>query len=344
MAELRYRDIKIDGNLVNVNINQSGECNLGEGSFWLNENKTYTFNPKDEGFDGYDEITVQVDVPQGGEGVSIVEGTKFAESSFTEIPQAYYDCINTMDDWGCMFLNSSIESFDPNKLDPTNVVTMTTMFNNTKIKGEYDLTHWDMSNVRDISMIIRICSYIEELNVSGWDLRNCNNFYEAFAQNRREIWNEDGSVSYEGLKKIDMSNWILSTEWTVSLENPFCGCMALVEANCSGIDWSRVHSIGWGFFNECYALRKFKTENFCGHKDITNVYLGDSPIAVNTDEISDAYDYSIETFTTLYDRSSEGWEDCLLVLHPDTANALGQDLIEQIKSKGYQIMVNDEEI
>lgn len=346
MAILKYRDITIDGNVNNVNIIQGEGCNIQDKTFSLiNENKTYTFNPKDEGLDGYGRIEIQVDVPQGGEGVSIVEGTKFAESRFTEIPQAYYDYINTMDDWGSMFVNSSIESFDPEKLNPTNVVTITTMFNNTKISGKYDLTHWNMSNVRDISMIIRICGYIQELNVSGWDLRNCNNFYEAFAQNRREIWNDDGSMRYEGLKKLDMSNWKLSSEWTVALEGPFFGCAALVEANCSGIDWSRVHSMGWNFFNECYALRKFKTQNFCAHKDIVDVYMGDSPIAVNSNDVQDAYEYSIETFRTLHDRRSEdGWEDCLLVLHPDTANALGQELIEEIKTKGYIVNVNGEPI
>ena len=345
MAELRYRDIKIDGNLVNVNINQSGDCNLQDGNFWLNENKIYTFNPKDEGLDGYDEITIQVDVPQGGEGVTIVEGTKFAESRFTEIPQAYYDYINSVNDWDAMFVNSSIESFDPSKLDPTNVITIATMFNNTRISGKYDLSHWNMSNIQNINMVIRICGHLEELNVSGWDLRNCNSFYEPFSQNSREVFNEDGSMYYDGLKKIDMSNWLLPTERTIGLECPFVGCKALIEANCSGIDWSIVHSMGWGFFNECYALRKFKTQNLCAHRDITNVYMGDSPIAVNTDEITDAYEYSIETFTTLHDRRSEdGWEDCLLVLHPDTANALGSELIEGIKSKGYQINVNGEPI
>ena len=85
-----------------------------------------------------------------------------------------------------------------------------------------DFTTWDVSNVADVSGLFAN-NNAEYLDLTGWDLRNCNNFQLMFAD-----------LVNNNLKGIILSGWQMDTTRQAQYGGMFVGCTALKTLTLKG--------------------------------------------------------------------------------------------------------------
>lgn len=84
-----------------------------------------------------------------------------------------------------------------------------------------DFTTWDVSNVIDANGIFANCGFVD-LDLSGWDLRNCTNLYAIF---------QDQLYVH---KTINLSNWQLDLSKLVTHNDMFTNCINLESITLKG--------------------------------------------------------------------------------------------------------------
>ena len=317
MAILRYRDVKVDGNLVNVNINQSGgDCNLGEGNFWLGENnKTFKFYPSNEGLDGYNELTITVDVPQSG-------GGGCEEIDFSQI--GYVDELPTG-------LNSE-------EIDKYNQVSKDFAYSKQKY-NEWDSSNTNADNLYENDTELVYCPNIDTSNVeSAYRMfYSCTNMIYMPSLNFSNVTNMnntfDRTSGIEVIPPLDTSN---VSNWS----STFAGCTNLKRIE--GIDLKSSTYLGAYSligFTKNTTMRYMLIRNIGYQEACVQIYCNKFSVwGVNSDEIQDAKQSLIDSLITYsFDRASNGYSTCSIILSPETKEVLTEDEIIQIEAKGYSI-------
>ena len=316
MAELRYRNIKIDGNLVNVNINQGGDCNLVEGNFWLGENnKTFKFYPSIEGYDGYNELTITVDVPQSG-------GESYGEIDFSQI--GYVDELPTglnseeIDKYNQVSKDFAYSKQKYDEWDSSNTIADNLYENDTELVYCPNI---DTSNVTSAYRMFYSCTnmkYMPSLNFSN--LTNMSNTF-------------DRTSKIEVIPNLDTSN---VSSWS----STFAGCTNLKRIE--GIDLKSSTNLGSYSligFTKNTTMRYMLIRNIGFQEACGQIYLNKFSVwGVNTDEIPDAKQSLIDSLITYsFDRASNGYSTCSIIISPETKAVLTEEEISQIEGKGYLI-------
>lgn len=336
---------------VDVNVQQGGGCDIGSVSVPpLTENGFYSFNASDLNCDcfNYIEFNVNVGTPEISDAV-LIGGVKFAYSKFNTIPDVYYDFIaNSGNDLSNMFKGANITSFDCTKL-PLNYegTNLDYFFSQCHNLTSLDLSSWDLSNVVSIQLMFEGCSNLNEINVGSWNTSNIVSTYGAFSDTRitsldLSSWNTS-LVGYAAtmfsscgnLKTLNISGW--DTSNMRSIEYMFAWCSNLEEINMSDFVTHPELYGYWGVFDGLDSLRKLKWDHLGETASWDYIDFSSSPIAVNTEDCQDAYEYSIGTFTNAFDRFSAGYGTCTLVLSAATKEALGDEIIFELTSKGYSV-------
>ena len=365
MAELRYRDIKIDGNLVNVNINQSGDCNLGEGNFWLGENnKTFKFYPSNEGLDGYNEITIQVDVPQSGGGESggdcNLEDRNFwlnenniytfnpkdegldgyNEITITvDVPQSGGESVGEIDFSQIGYVDELPTGLNSEEIDKYNQVSKDFAYSKQKY-DEWDSSNTDASNLYANDTELVYCPNIDTSNVaSAYRMfYSCTNMKYMPSLNFSNVTNMsntfDRTSGIEVIPPIDTSN---ASNWN----STFAGCTNLKRIE--GIDLKSATNLSTYSligFTKNTTMRYMLIRNI-GYQDSCNkIYCNAFDVwGIDSDEVPDARQSLINSLITYsFDRAANGYSICTITLSSNSKEVLSEEEITQIEAKGYQIM------
>ena len=227
-------------------------------------------------------------------GGGIVENTKFAYSTFTEVPEEYCDYINNLTNMSYLFSNcnnlTSLRLIDTSKVtnmaymlsscrnltniigvenwDVSNVTKMSNLFNYCSGLTSLDLSSWDVSNVTDMSMMFNYCSSINTLNISNWNpssLTSSGSMFQGCSFNKVIA---DNTILYDNFYRLFPSGSTTSvslvntnTSNMTNMSNMFNKCSKLKEIDLSSFDTSNVISFSWMFQN-CSGLTSLDLSSF----------------------------------------------------------------------------------
>ncbi len=176
----------------------------------------------------------------------------------------------TMQNWFNGF--SSCTSMDLEKLDTSNVVSMSYTFNGCGSLTSLDVSGFDTSNVTNMGGMFGNCSSLTELDVSGFDTSNVTYMSNMFNYCMRlesiavEDWDvskvkECGSMfnSCYALKELDLSKW--DTSKMTYMQNFCYGCTSLEKLNISNWHFDEYVSMRVAF-SRCPALTDVTMQNF----------------------------------------------------------------------------------
>ena len=94
-----------------------------------------------------------------------------------------------------MFYNcQAVEKLDVSGFDTSNVKNMSLMFHQCQSVEELDVSGFDISNVASIHSMFSGCQSVKTLDVSGFDTSNVADFHHVF-------------LDTKSLKQLDLSNW-----------------------------------------------------------------------------------------------------------------------------------------
>ena len=174
-------------------------------------------------------------------------------------------------------INELVEKniYDFNCID-TNVITdMFNLFDEVKIRRNFNISNWDVSNVKDMTNMFNGCKYFN-CDLSNWDVSKVENmekvFYdcESFEGKGLENWNTsnvkrmDGMFSYcVNFDGKSIENWDVSN--VQRTRNMFYSCYKL-NCNLSKWDVSNVKRMISMFVN-CKKFEGKGLENW----DVSNV-------------------------------------------------------------------------
>ncbi|MDF4007064.1 BspA family leucine-rich repeat surface protein, partial [Limosilactobacillus fermentum] len=172
----------------------------------------------------------------------------------------YSDKVTATDnDWSSVFSNAGLINADVSNLDTRNITNMNALFaGSTRLKTVGDLSHWDTSNVRDMSgMFLNHKGVIGGL--SHWDTSNVRDMSGMFN-------------SYNGVIG-DLSHWDTS-----NVTN-----MSVMFENCNGVigglsHWnvSNVRAMAWmfyGYYGVIGDLSHWDTSNV---RDMSRMFYNSS--------------------------------------------------------------------
>lgn len=109
----------------------------------------------------------------------------------------------------------------------------------SKLNG-LQLSHWNTSNVTDMSYMFMGCNKLEALDVSNWDTSKVTGMYRMFG------W-------CHALTSLDLSGWDVSS--VLDMQQMFTQCTSLVSLNLSNWDVSSLEK-PLKMFRDCYTLNK----------------------------------------------------------------------------------------
>lgn len=139
---------------------------------------------------------------------------------------------------------------------PINISSTYSMF--SSVAGVYrnesstlDLSHWDVSRVKDMSNMFYACTKLETLNVANWDVSNAQDMTGMFNRN-------------EKLKDVDISAWDVSS--VQDMKEMFCWCKALDFSMIKDWNVSNVRDMS-GMFALCSSVKSLDIANW----DVSNV-------------------------------------------------------------------------
>ena len=217
---------------------------------------------------------------------------KLDMSSFnTENVQTMNVMFNTME---------SLEKIYVNNFDTVSLTNINAIFGNCINLKEIEMNNWNISkitaggvfmntpNLKKVSMknwkIGNVSpsfgwdwsgtsSGIEQIDVSGWNLKNTTSLYALFSGlnklqevNGLETWDTSNitNMSYmfnscNSLSSIDLSNF--NTENVTSISSLFNNCSAITSLDLSNFNTARVIDMGTLFYN-CSSLEKLYLDNW----------------------------------------------------------------------------------
>lgn len=139
---------------------------------------------------------------------------------------------------------------------PINISSTYNMF--SSVAGVYrnelstlDLSHWDVSHVKDMSAMFYACTKLESLNVTDWDMSNVQDMAGMFNSN-------------EKLKDVDISGWNTSNVQTMA--GMFCWCKAIDFDMIKDWNVSNVQTMT-EMFSWCSNIKSLNVS----HWDVKNV-------------------------------------------------------------------------
>ena len=181
------------------------------------------------------------------------------------------------------------------------------MLNNSSI-SEFDASDIDTSQAKELPSFAK-CENLKSINVSGWDTSKCE--YLNF-----NFWGTS-------LEEINVKGW--ETKNVKQMESVFANTR-FESLDLSTWDLSSVENF-YGMF-ETKLKRLTLGENFGKVKD--------KCATLDFSKIS-AWDDSVKSLLTLYDRKANGMGVITIKLHANAKAKLGEDGIAQLTAKGYTI-------
>ena len=181
------------------------------------------------------------------------------------------------------------------------------MLNNSSI-SEFDASDIDTSQAKELPSFAK-CENLKSINVSGWDTSKCE--YLNF-----NFWGTS-------LEEINVKGW--ETKNVKQMASVFANTR-FESLDLSTWDLSSVENF-YGMF-ETKLKRLTLGENFGKVKD--------KCATLDFSKIS-AWDDSVKSLLTLYDRKANGMGVITIKLHANAKAKLGEDGIAQLTAKGYTI-------
>ena len=176
-------------------------------------------------------------------------------TGLNEFEQDYYYV--TVDDRGNdiwlikPWLDSPLREIDLSGWDTSKVRDMTMMFENRWNISNLDIKHFNTSNVTDFYGMFQECSSLESLDLSSFDISNSTSTASMF-------------YNCNSLTSLDVSSF--DTSNITNTAAMFCGCSSLTSLDLSNFDTSNVTCMDLMFYY-CCSLKTLDLSNF----DISNV-------------------------------------------------------------------------
>lgn len=221
----------------------------------------------------------------------IVNGTKFAYSTFETLPEAYEEYVLSQTDWSNMFQECrNLTSLDVSNWNSSNVTKMFSTFQGCSSLNNLDVSHWNTSAVTNMGYMFHSCNSLTSLDLSNWDTSNVTNmnrmFYGCTSLTSLDVSNFNTSKVTDmgtmftycsSLTSLDLSHFNTSavtqldgfvsnaqitsftaTDWNLqSCVRPsgiFLNCQNLVNVNISGWTFGSVLQTYYGIFENCPKL------------------------------------------------------------------------------------------
>lgn len=184
-----------------------------------------------------------------------------------------------------------------NKLDTSNVTSMSFMFYNCSSLTSVDVSRFSTSNVTNMDQMFFNCRSVTALDVSAWNTSNVTNmhnmFFNCYFLTSLDVssWNTTKVTALSGmflncssLTSLDVSSWI--TSQVSSMSSVFNNCSSLTSLDVSAWDTSNVTSM-FCMFSDCSSLTaldisgwntskvKNMQEMFFDCTSLVSVYAGD---------------------------------------------------------------------
>ena len=226
------------------------------------DNKTLTFY--------YDN---QIEV-RGGATFNIKNWKNQRESITTVVFDdsfADYTFFTSTADWFNGFENlTSIIGLE--KLNTTNVIHMTNMFNYCRSLTSLDVSHFNTANVKDMANMFADCSALTSIDVSNFNTANVEdmsymfNYCQSLTSldvsnfNTANVKKMNGMFAHcSALTSLDVSNF--NTANVTFMSSMFEYCNALTSLDVSNFNTAKVQVISSMFFN-CQSLTSLDVSNF----------------------------------------------------------------------------------
>ena len=124
------------------------------------------------------------------------------------------------------------------KLDTSNIINMSGMFQSCNSLTSLNLSNWVISNVTNMSSMFTYCNSLTSLDLSDW--------------NTSKVTSMDGMFTYcSSLTSLDLSNW--NTSNVTNMSGMFQSCNSLTSLNLSNFNTSNVTSMS-SMFAYCNSL------------------------------------------------------------------------------------------
>lgn len=150
---------------------------------------------------------------------------------------------------------------------------------------ELDLSHFDTSNVTDMSFMFTSSTYLEKLNVKGWNTKNVTTMQQMFN-------------ACSGLTELDLSGWDVTS--VTDFGSMFARCFSLKTIDVSG--WNTLNS-GTGHSNKpIFGITATNPNN-------------NSSIYANLEELVVGEDCSDEQYEWWCARLAESNIDCNVITY-----------------------------
>ena len=184
-----------------------------------------------------------------------------------------------------------------NKLDTSNVTSMSYMFYNCSSLTSLDVSRFSTSNVTNMDQMFFNCRSVTALDVSAWNTSNVTNmhnmFFNCYFLTSLDVssWNTTKVTALSGmflncssLTSLDVSSWI--TSQVSSMSSVFNNCSSLTSLDVSAWDTSNVTSM-FCMFSDCSSLTaldisgwntskvKNMQEMFFDCTSLVSIYAGD---------------------------------------------------------------------
>ena len=148
--------------------------------------------------------------------------------------------------------------YDFNCIDTSEITDMSDLFNDIQVRKNFNVSKWNVSNVKYINGIFNGCKYFD-CDLSKWDVSNVKNMLGTFSR-------------CENLN-CDLSNWDVSN--ILDMTKMFYNCTSFEGVGIEKWDVSSAKYIDQLFFN-CNSLKnnKLKLWNTINVKDAYKVFDG----------------------------------------------------------------------
>ncbi|WP_413522077.1 BspA family leucine-rich repeat surface protein [Brochothrix thermosphacta] len=166
------------------------------------------------------------------------------------------------------------------KVDTSNVTSMSSMFNDCSSLTTLDVSNFDTSNVTNMSAMFSGCSSLTILDVSNFDTSNVTNMSTMFS-------------GCSSLTTLDVSNF--DTSNVTNMQYMFNECSPLTILDVSNFDTSNVTYMQY-MFNECSSLTTLDVSNFDTSNVISMEYMFDKCSSLTTLDVSN-FNTSNVTYT-----------------------------------------------
>ena len=149
------------------------------------------------------------------------------------------------------YVFNACTSLDVVRLDTSNVIDMTEMFDACCSLPLLDVSHFDTSRVTSMAWMFASCELLVDLDLSSWDTSSVTdmtgmfNYSYALSELRINTFNTSNVTTmlamFEGcqeLKTLNLLGW--DTSNVIDMGEMFCDCSALTTLDLSGFDLSNV--------------------------------------------------------------------------------------------------------